>query len=97
MSRSKKVFAVHRGEILKTKFNGAPGVGAYALANALGFPGIHDVVRGDRAISADTAVRLGSISACTGAILAQSSERPRPETCRGQRNRQKEQTPEGGL
>ena len=73
MSRSKKVFAVHRGEILKTKFNGAPGVGAYALANALGFPGIHDVVRGDRAISADTAVRLGSISACTGAILAKKS------------------------
>ena len=49
MSRSKKVFAVHRGEILKTKFNGAPGVGTYALANALGFPGIHDVVRGDLA------------------------------------------------
>ena len=32
---------------------------AYALAKALNFPGIYEVVRGDRAISADTAVRLG--------------------------------------
>ncbi len=52
------MFAVHRGEILKTKFMEPRGAGAYALANAPGFPGIHEVVRGDRAISADTAVRL---------------------------------------
>ncbi len=32
---------------------------AYELAKALGFPGIYEVVRGDRAISADTAIRLG--------------------------------------
>jgi addiction module HigA family antidote len=35
------------------------GVTAYALAKALNFPGIYEVVRGDRAISVDTAVRLG--------------------------------------
>lgn len=35
------------------------GVSAYALAKALSFPGIYEVVRGDRAISADTAIRLG--------------------------------------
>ena len=35
------------------------GVSAYALAKALNFPGIYEVVRGDRAISADTAIRLG--------------------------------------
>jgi antitoxin HigA-1 len=29
------------------------------LANTLNSPGIYDVVRGDRAISADTAIRLG--------------------------------------
>ena len=40
------------------------GVSAYALAKALNFPGIYEVVRGDRAISADTAIRLGSTSAC---------------------------------
>ena len=59
MSRSRKVFAVHPGEILKTEFMEPLGVSAYALAKALGFPGIYEVVRGDRAISADTAVRLG--------------------------------------
>ena len=59
MSKSRKVFAVHPGEILKTEFMEPLGVSAYALAKALGFPGIYEVVRGDRAISADTAVRLG--------------------------------------
>jgi addiction module HigA family antidote len=59
MSRAKRVFAVHPGEILKTEFMEPMGVSAYALAKALGFPGIYEVVRGDRAISADTAIRLG--------------------------------------
>jgi antitoxin HigA-1 len=59
MARSKKVFAVHPGEILKTEFMEPMGVSAYALAKALNFPGIYEVVRGDRAISADTAIRLG--------------------------------------
>lgn len=35
------------------------GVTAYQLAKALHFPGIYEVVRGDRAISAGTAIRLG--------------------------------------
>jgi addiction module HigA family antidote len=35
------------------------GITAYQLAKALSFPGIYEVVRGDRAISADTALRLG--------------------------------------
>ena len=56
---SNKVFAVHPGDILKTEFMEPMGVSAYALAKALGFPGIYDVVRGDRAVSADTAIRLG--------------------------------------
>ena len=56
---SNKVFAVHPGEILKTEFMEPMGVSAYALAKALGFPGIYEVIRGDRAISADTAIRLG--------------------------------------
>ncbi len=59
MAKSKKVFAVHPGEILKTEFMEPMGVSAYALAKALDFPGIYEVVRGDRAISADTAIRLG--------------------------------------
>ena len=59
MAKSRKVFAVHPGEILKTEFMEPMGVSAYALAKAVNFPGIYEVVRGDRAISADTAVRLG--------------------------------------
>jgi addiction module HigA family antidote len=59
MAKSNKVFAVHPGEILKTEFMEPMGISAYELAKALNFPGIYDVVRGDRAISADTAIRLG--------------------------------------
>jgi len=59
MAGTRKVFAVHPGEILKTEFMEPMGLSAYALAKALSFPGIYDVVRGDRAISADTAIRLG--------------------------------------
>jgi addiction module HigA family antidote len=59
MAKPKKVFAVHPGEILKTEFMEPIGMSAYALAKALGFLGIYEVVRGDRAISAYTAIRLG--------------------------------------
>lgn len=59
MVRTRKLFAVHPGEILKTEFMKPMGVSAYTLAKALRFPGIYDVVRGDRAIGADTAIRLG--------------------------------------
>jgi addiction module HigA family antidote len=59
MAKPRKIFAVHPGEILKTEFMDPMGVSAYALAKALNFPGIYEVVRGDRAVSADTAIRLG--------------------------------------
>ena len=59
MAKSKKVFAVHPGEILKTEFMEPMGLSAYELAKSLNFPGIYEVVRGDRSISADTAIRLG--------------------------------------
>jgi len=59
MARSARVFAVHPGEILKAEFMEPMGLSACALAKALDFPGIYDVVRGARAISADTAIRLG--------------------------------------
>jgi addiction module HigA family antidote len=59
MARSKKVFAVHPGEILKSEFMEPMGMSAYELAKALNFPGIYEVVRGERAISAETAIRLG--------------------------------------
>jgi antitoxin HigA-1 len=57
--RKRRVFAVPPGEILKAEFMEPMGISAYALAKALHFPGIYEVVRGARAISADTALRLG--------------------------------------
>ncbi len=54
-----KAFAVHAGEILKTEFMDPMGITAYELAKTLNFPGIYEVVRGKRSISADTAIRLG--------------------------------------
>jgi antitoxin HigA-1 len=59
MAKARKVFAVHPGDILKTEFMEPMGVSGYELAKALNFPGIYEVVRGERAISADTAIRLG--------------------------------------
>ncbi|MGA2746657.1 MAG: HigA family addiction module antitoxin [Candidatus Sulfotelmatobacter sp.] len=59
MTKRRRIFAIHPGEILKTEFMEPMGLSAYALAKALNFPGIYEVVRGDRAISADTAIRLG--------------------------------------
>ncbi len=38
MAKSRKVFAVHPGEILKTEFMEPMGVSAYRLAQALSFP-----------------------------------------------------------
>ena len=57
--KQKKILAVHPGEILKTEFMEPMGLSGYALAKALHFPGIYEVVRGVRAVSADSALRLG--------------------------------------
>ena len=46
------------GEILKTEFMEPMGV-SLCTGEGPRFPGIYEVVRGDRAISADTAIRLG--------------------------------------
>src|SRR2546428_3634154 len=56
---SNKAAAIHPGEILREEFMRPMGISGYALAKGLHFPGIYEVVRGDRAISADTAIRLG--------------------------------------
>ncbi len=51
---------VHPGEILREDFLGPPGLSVYALAQALKVPRsrLHDIVRGRRAVTADTALRL---------------------------------------
>ena len=57
--RKPKTIAAHPGEILRTEFMVPMGITAYQLAKALHFPGIYQIVREQRAISADVALRLG--------------------------------------
>ena len=60
MSRRKqKTIAAHPGEILRTEFMEPMGLTAYQLAKAIHLPGVYEIVRGKRAISADVALRLG--------------------------------------
>jgi antitoxin HigA-1 len=54
-----KTIAAHPGEILCTEFMQPMGITAYQLAKALHLPGIYEIVRGQRGISADVALRLG--------------------------------------
>lgn len=56
-----KVFAVHPGEILLHEFMEPMGLTAYRLAKEIGvpLPRINDIVKSRRAISANTALRLG--------------------------------------
>ena len=57
--RKTKTIAAHPGEILRTEFMEPMGITAYQLAKALHFSGIYEIVREQRAISADVALRLG--------------------------------------
>jgi addiction module HigA family antidote len=54
-------FAIHPGDILLTEFMEPLGLTAYRLAHELHvpLPRVYELVRGRRAISADTAIRLG--------------------------------------
>jgi antitoxin HigA-1 len=60
-----KTIAAHPGEILRTEFMEPMGISAYQLAKALHFTGIYEIVRGERAISADVALRLGKYFSLT--------------------------------
>ena len=57
--RKQKTIAAHPGEILRTEFMEPMGITAYQLAKALHLPGIYEIVREQRAISANVALRLG--------------------------------------
>ncbi len=56
-----KPFAIHPGEILLEEFMKPLSLTSYRLAKEIHVPSprVNDIVRGKRAISADTAVRLG--------------------------------------
>jgi antitoxin HigA-1 len=57
-----KRFAIHPGEILRAEFMEPMGLSSYRVAKELGvpLPRVYDVVKGKRAITADTALRLGA-------------------------------------
>jgi antitoxin HigA-1 len=57
--RKQETIAAHPGEILRTEFMEPMGITAYQLAKTLHFPGIYEIVREQRTISADVALRLG--------------------------------------
>lgn len=54
-------FSIHPGEILHSEFMEPLGLTSYRLAKELDVPAprVNDIVRGKRAISVDTALRLG--------------------------------------
>ncbi len=54
-------FAIHPGEILRTEYMKPLGLSSYRLAKelAVSAPRVNDIVLGKRAISADSALRLG--------------------------------------
>lgn len=58
---ARRVGPIHPGVILAEEFLRPMGVSAYALAKAIGVPRnrVTAIVHGDRAVSADTALRLG--------------------------------------
>lgn len=64
--KSKKIFAVHPGEILREEFMKPLGISSSRLAKALhvSVPRINDIVLERRSITADTAVRLGRYFPC---------------------------------
>ena len=59
--KSKKLPPIHPGEILKEEFLEPMGISQYRLAKDISVPPrrINEIVHGKRAITADTALRLG--------------------------------------
>src|SRR5437868_297715 len=60
MARRKKMLAVHPGEVLQEEFLIPFGISQYRLAKDTSVPPrrINEIVRGQRSISTDTALRL---------------------------------------
>lgn len=59
--KAKKLHPVHPGEILREEFLGPLGLNPHKLALALrvSAPSIYEIVRGERAVSPEMALRLG--------------------------------------
>jgi addiction module HigA family antidote len=64
--KSKLLGNITPGEILDEDFLKPMGLSQYRLAKDIGVPArrINEIVKGERAIMADTALRLGAFSKC---------------------------------
>jgi addiction module HigA family antidote len=62
MQKPPFAYSIHPGEILLTEFMEPLGLTAYRLAKEIhvSVPRVNDLVRGNRAITADTALRLAT-------------------------------------
>ena len=60
VATGKRIPLAHPGEILREDFLEPMGISVYALANSIKVPRsrVNDIVRGRRAVTADTALRL---------------------------------------
>lgn len=61
MRKAKKIAPIHPGEVLNEEFLKPMGISQYRLAKDISVPArrINEIVHGNRAITADTALRLG--------------------------------------
>ncbi|HKN12120.1 MAG TPA: HigA family addiction module antitoxin [Candidatus Binatus sp.] len=76
MARKKKIPPLHPGEVLHEDFIVPTGISIHRLAMDLRVPAnrIGEIVKGERAISADTALRSRSLSRHVRGILARIAE-----------------------
>ncbi len=70
VATGRRLPTVHPGEILRDEFLKPMGLSVYELANAIKVPRsrANDIVRGRRAITTDTALRLGRYFGTTAAF-----------------------------
>ncbi len=70
MNKIPFAYSIHPGEILKTEFMEPLGLSSYRLAKELhvSAPRVNDLVRGKRAVTADTAMRLSAYFGCSAQL-----------------------------
>ena len=90
VTTGKRIPPAHPGEILREDFLGPMGISVYALANAIKVPRsrVNDIVRGRRAITADTALRLARYFGTTPEFWMNLQARYDLETARDEKGRE---------
>ena len=81
----RKLAPIHPGEILLEEFLVPSGISQYRLAKDISVPPrrINEIVRGQRSITADTALRLARFFRNVGKVLAESADTSRSGSGKG--------------